>query len=115
MTNVTIISPERILQLGTAFWASKTLLSAIEIGLFSELAAAGPLDADAIGRRLGLHERSTRDFLDALVSVGMLQRGEHGAYANTRKPSSTSMPASHPMSAASWRWRISGCTRIGGA
>jgi precorrin-6B methylase 2 len=83
MTNVTIISPERILQLGTAFWASKTLLSAIEIGLFSELAAAGPLDADAIGRRLGLHERSTRDFLDALVSVGMLQRGEHGAYANT--------------------------------
>jgi len=83
MTNVTIISPERILQLGTAFWASKTLLSAIEIGLFSELAAAGPLDADALGRRLGLHERSVRDFLDALVSVGMLQRGEQGAYANT--------------------------------
>ncbi len=35
MTNVTVISPERILQLGTAFWASKTLLSAVELGLFS--------------------------------------------------------------------------------
>ena len=45
--NVTVISPERILQLGTAFWASKTLLSAIELGLFTELAAAGPLDGDA--------------------------------------------------------------------
>jgi len=38
-------SPEGILQLGTAFWASKTLLSAIELGLFTELAASGPLDA----------------------------------------------------------------------
>ena len=83
MTNVTVISPERILQLGTAFWGSKALLSAVELGVFSELAAAGPLDGEAVGKRLGLHERSARDFLDALVSLGMLQRNEGGAYANT--------------------------------
>jgi SAM-dependent methyltransferase len=83
MTNVTVISPERILQLGTAFWASKTLLSAIELGLFTELAAAGPLDGEALGKRLGLHARSLRDFLDALVSLGMLQRGDDARYANT--------------------------------
>ena len=31
-------TPERILSLGLAFWGSKTLLSAVEIGLFTELA-----------------------------------------------------------------------------
>ena len=39
------LSPAKIMQLGTAFWGSKTLLSAIELGLFTEL-AAGPLDVD---------------------------------------------------------------------
>jgi len=31
-------TPEAIMELGSAFWGSKTLLSAIELGLFSELA-----------------------------------------------------------------------------
>jgi hypothetical protein len=31
--------PERILQLGTSFWACQTLLSAVELELFTELAA----------------------------------------------------------------------------
>ena len=35
----TIITPGRILQLGLGFWASKTLLSAIELGVFKELAS----------------------------------------------------------------------------
>jgi len=39
-------SPERILQLGLAFWGSKTLLSAIELGVFSEL-AGGPASAQS--------------------------------------------------------------------
>jgi hypothetical protein len=60
------VSPEHIMQTGLAFWASKTLLSAVEIGLFTELAAA-PLSAVELGARLGLHERARRDFLDALV------------------------------------------------
>jgi hypothetical protein len=73
--------PEEILQLGLGFWASKTLLSAVELGLFSEL-ADGALTGDEIGERLGLHPRGRRDFLDALVALGMLTRdAEH--YANT--------------------------------
>jgi hypothetical protein len=75
-------TPDAIMQLGTAFWGSKTLLSAIELGLFSELAASGPLDADALRDRLGLHDRSARDFFDALVALGVLERG-NGAYRNT--------------------------------
>jgi O-methyltransferase/methyltransferase family protein len=75
-------SPEGILQLGTGFWASKTLLSAVELGLFTELASEGPLDADELRERLGLHPRSARDFFDALVALGMLDR-EDGRYRNT--------------------------------
>jgi hypothetical protein len=74
-------TPERIMQLGLGFWGSKTLLSAIEIGLFTEL-AKGSLDAETLAGRLMLHPRSARDFLDALVALGMLER-DHDRYANT--------------------------------
>jgi hypothetical protein len=70
------------MQLGAGFWASKTLLSAIELGMFTELAGAGPLDAQELRGRLGLHERSAVDFFDALVALGMLER-EDGRYSNT--------------------------------
>jgi SAM-dependent methyltransferase len=76
------VTPDAIMQLGTAFWGSKTLLSAIELGVFSELAGAGALDVEALRERLGLHPRSATDFFDALVSLGMLER-EDGRYANT--------------------------------
>lgn len=76
-------NPEQIMQLGLGFWGSKTLLSAIELGLFTELAQR-PLNADEIGERFGLHPRSRRDFLDALVALKMLERDEQGRYSNTR-------------------------------
>ncbi len=75
-------TPRRILELGTAFWASKTLLSAVELGLFTALAEHGPLDAESLRRRLGLHERGARDFFDALVALGLLERAADGRYAN---------------------------------
>jgi O-methyltransferase domain/Dimerisation domain len=77
------VSPERILQTGLAFWPSKTLLSAIELGLFTEL-AKGPLSREELRGRLGLHERSARDFFDTLVALGFLQR-EGDRYSNTRE------------------------------
>lgn len=75
-------SPERIMQLGLGFWGSKTLLSAVELGLFTELSKE-PLDEKALRERFDLHQRSSRDFLDALVSLGMLERTEDGVYSNT--------------------------------
>jgi hypothetical protein len=69
------------MQLGLGFWGSKTLLSAVELGLFTELAAS-PLDVATLTERLGLHRRSARDFLDALVALRMLDRDD-GLYANT--------------------------------
>ena len=78
---ITQPTPERILQTGLAFWPAKTLLSAIEMGLFTEL-ARGPQRLDTLRDRLGLHPRSARDFLDTLVALGFLQR-TGDSYANT--------------------------------
>lgn len=75
------LSPERILQTGLGFWPAKTLLSAVELGVFSEL-ARGPEPFDALSGRLGLHPRSARDFLDTLVALGFLSRSGD-RYANT--------------------------------
>ena len=58
------LTAAKIMQLGTGFWGSKTLLSAIELGLFTEL-AKGPLDGKTLTERLRLHPRSARDFFDA--------------------------------------------------
>ena len=74
-------SPEQIMQVGLGFWASKTLLSAIEMELFTELARHSE-DCESLGNRLGLHPRSSRDFLDALVALGFLER-DRGTYRNT--------------------------------
>lgn len=74
-------SPEHILQTGMSFLASKTLLSAVEMEVFTEL-AKHPADLETLTGRLGLHPRSSRDFLDALVAMGFLERNE-GIYSNT--------------------------------
>ncbi len=70
-----------ILQIGLGFWASKTLLSAVEMELFTEL-AKHPQDLESLQGRLGLHPRSARDFFDALVALGFLERRDN-LYTNT--------------------------------
>jgi O-methyltransferase domain/Dimerisation domain len=74
-------SCDRIVGLAYAFRAAKTLLSAVELDIFTVLAAA-PLDTQALRQRLGIHERGARDFFDALVALGLLTRDEHCRYAN---------------------------------
>src|ERR1700761_6492726 len=73
--------PDHILQVGTGFWASKILLSAVELELFTEL-AKHPETLAELSARLGLHSRSARDFLDALLALGFLERCD-GTYSNT--------------------------------
>jgi hypothetical protein len=74
-------NPEHILQVGLGFWASKTLLSAVEMELFTELAKNSE-DLETLQRRLGLHPRSAHDFFDALVALKFLERRD-GRYYNT--------------------------------
>jgi hypothetical protein len=75
------LSPDRIVQTGLAFWPSKTLLSAIELGVFTEL-GRGAQSCEALRDRLGLHPRSARDFFDTLVALGFLSRAGD-CYVNT--------------------------------
>lgn len=79
-------NPAHILQIGFGFWPAKTLLSAVELGLFTVLAADGPLTGEEIDARLGLTSRATYDFLDGLVALGLLHRrgnGPSARYINT--------------------------------
>ena len=71
---------DHILQIGLGFWACKTLLSAVEMEVFTEL-AKHPQDLESLQGRLGLHPRSARDFFDALVALGFLERRDN-LYSN---------------------------------
>ena len=66
-------TPDAILQLGLGFWGSKALLSAVELGLFTTLAQR-PRTGKELAAELGLQARGTSDWLDALVSLGLLER-----------------------------------------
>lgn len=61
-------TPDQIMQTGMGFMASKTLLSAVELELFTVLVDRSMM-APEIGDRLGVHPRSLEDFLDALVAL----------------------------------------------
>jgi hypothetical protein len=73
------------MEVGTGFWPSKTLLSAVELDLFSQLGAES-MSGEEVGARLALHPRAIFDFLDALVAMGFLERdgqGTDGRYRNS--------------------------------
>jgi len=79
------LDPSHILQTGFGFWPSRTLLSAVELELFTKL-GSDALTGPELGKRLGLHERAYYDFPDSLVAVGLLARdgdGPSGRYRNT--------------------------------
>jgi predicted O-methyltransferase YrrM len=79
------VNPSHIMQVGMGFWASKTVLSAVELELFTQL-GSGALSGEEIAELVGLHPRATYDFLDTLVALGFLERngdGADGRYENT--------------------------------
>lgn len=80
--NIAVASPDRIMELGFAFRGAKALLSAVELEIFTAL-AEGPLDLDTLRKRVRISERGARDFFDALVALGLLERSEDGRYRNT--------------------------------
>lgn len=73
-------SPDAIVRLGMGYRASHVLLSAVEIGVFTEL-ADHEIEGETLIGRLELHPRGARDFLDTLVALKLLRR-EGTRYAN---------------------------------
>src|SRR3954465_2290848 len=79
------LDPSYIMQTATGFWASKVLLTAVELDLFTHLGDE-KCSASQLGETLGLHPRGTYDFFDALVALKFLERegdGPQGRYKNT--------------------------------
>jgi len=81
-------SPANIMQIGTGFWASKILLSAIKFQLFTQLAARKKMSGKDIKASLQLHctDRHFYDFLDTLTIFGFLTREgllETAVYSNS--------------------------------
>ena len=79
--------PGRLMQIGMGFWPAKTLLSAVELGVFTALSGKS-LTARELQRELGLHPRGVADLLDTLVALDMLARdgdGEAARYRNTEE------------------------------
>ncbi|MFD5553531.1 methyltransferase [Streptomyces sp. NPDC127068] len=68
---------DHLMQLASGFMASKVLLVAARVGLFTAL-AEGPVSGDELRDRLDLHPRSAHDFFDTLVALGALERGADG-------------------------------------
>lgn len=80
-----VASPAEILRTGFSFWNAKVLLTAVELGVFTQLGLR-PRTGAELGAALGLHPRGTADFFDALVAMGFLERdgdGPDGIYRNT--------------------------------
>ena len=80
------ITPARIMETGLGFWASKTLLSGVKLGVFTTLGGNKKLSGKEIQTLLNLHDRGVYDFLDGLVAMGFLNRTgllETAKYSNT--------------------------------
>ncbi|MER5770962.1 methyltransferase [Streptomyces sp. NPDC001985] len=76
-----MLSPLPITTLMWSHWQTRTLLSAIELGVFPAL-THHPLPAAELRERLRIHPRPATDFFDALVALGLLERHD-GHYRNT--------------------------------
>lgn len=69
-------SPENIMKIGTGFWASKILLTAVNFQLFTKLAEKKSMSAAELKNVLELQctDRNVFDFLDTLTGFGFLNR-----------------------------------------
>ena len=85
--NVNHPTPESIMKIGTGFWASKILLSAVKFQIFTTLAEKNSMSAMEIKTHLGFKctDRHVYDYLDALTTFGFLKRDglwETATYSN---------------------------------
>ena len=84
------LSPARIMEVGMAFWPAKALLSAVELGLFTELGAK-PMTGRELQGALQLHPRANPDFFDTLVALRFLDREGNGPEARYRNTEETAL------------------------
>ena len=75
-----------IMRLATGYWPAAALNAAVTLGLFDALDAA-PLPADAVASRLNTSPHHTRELLDALAGLALLEKngGKYAIAATAQK------------------------------
>src|SRR5215213_8491076 len=69
-------APDAILRIATGFMSARHLFVAAELGLFAAL-ADGPRDLDELASVTEVPRRTARITADAMVALGLVERGEH--------------------------------------
>ncbi|WP_428139132.1 methyltransferase [Bradyrhizobium sp.] len=82
--------PSRIMRIASGYGVSKALLSAVGLGLYTQLATR-PMTLGEIVDTFGLKARPAQDFLDLLVSVDLLERDGDGPQARYRNTPATAL------------------------
>ena len=72
-------TPDSIMQIGTGFWASKVLLSAVKFQIFTTLAERKSMSAAEIKSHLGFKctDRNVFDYLDTLTTLWISKSGRY--------------------------------------
>jgi hypothetical protein len=84
------LTPARIIEVGMGFWPAKTLLSAVDLDLFTRLGPAAMTGAE-LQDALGLSPRANPDFFDTLLALGFLERDGDGPLARYRNTAETAL------------------------
>jgi 3-hydroxy-5-methyl-1-naphthoate 3-O-methyltransferase len=85
------LTPDRIMNMASAFYESRVLFAASDLGVFGALAERGSADAGTLATALGLDRRGACLLLDACVAVGLLAK-EGEAYRNTPESAAFLVP-----------------------
>jgi SAM-dependent methyltransferase len=64
---------DQLIEVGFSFWKSQILFAALQLDVFTVLDDA-VLTPDDLARRAGLEGRGSREFIEALVALGLLER-----------------------------------------
>lgn len=76
------LSPRRLMEICTGFWAFKAVAVANELELFTLFEQHGPLTVSAVANLLEIEERPTEMLLTANAALGLLDVRDH-AFCNT--------------------------------
>jgi 3-hydroxy-5-methyl-1-naphthoate 3-O-methyltransferase len=82
-------SPDPIFQMATGFWVSKTLMTAVELELFTKLSGNRGVNIKELQSVLGMEQRPTEVFATALVSLGLLKLTNSYSSSSSSSSSST--------------------------
>ena len=66
------VSPDPIFQMVTGFWVSKTLMTAVELEVFTKLSGNKAVNINEFQNMFGIKQRPAEVFATALVSLGLL-------------------------------------------